>query len=180
MIFQNIYLYREGKNLFRDELWNRRPLNHQSDGQVLIWFDELSDLERVMGHGGQLGSFEAVFGPRGGDGRPAPLWNRDSGEIDTKVAIQWQKHDIHRYLQTNWSRLSDQLQGRIHIHVDEHDNFFLDGAVKNLALLFADKPGSVDVTIHPGWGHGSYMNEEFSVRINTEMAKSFLSAAPSP
>lgn len=177
-MFQNIDIYRAGENLFRDANGNRRPLNHQMDGRILIWFDELSDLERVLGRGGQLGSFEAVFGPTASDGRPAPLWDRDNGAIDTRVAAQWEKYDIHRYLKANWSRLAEQLQGRIHIHVDEHDNFFLDGAVKQLASSFAHKPNSVEVTIHPGWGHGSYMNEEFGQRVNAEMAKSFLSDSP--
>lgn len=173
-VFQNINLYQSGENLFRDADGKRRPLNHQQDGRILIWFDELSDLERVMGRGGQLGSFEAVFGPRGDNGRPVALWNRNTGAIDPKVAKHWGRYDIHRLLKSNWPQLADELHGRIHIHVDQNDSYFLDGAVKRLALSFADKPGSVHVTIHPGWGHGSYMTDEFAIQVNTEMANAFL------
>ena len=42
---------------------------------------DLARQERVLGdYGGQLASFEWVFSPRGQDGRPMPLFDRDSGE----------------------------------------------------------------------------------------------------
>ncbi len=39
---------------------------------------EFAQWEAVLGdYGGQLASFEAVFSPRGNDGRPMKLFNRD-------------------------------------------------------------------------------------------------------
>ena len=48
----------------------------------MLFYKPFSDMEVVMGHGGQLDSFEAVFSPRGADGQPRPLWDRDTGAID--------------------------------------------------------------------------------------------------
>ena len=39
-------------------------------------------MEDVIGDGGQLHSFEAVFSPLGHDGRPRPLWDRATGAMD--------------------------------------------------------------------------------------------------
>jgi len=59
---------------------------------------DLARQERVLGdYGGQLASFEWVFSPRGEDGRPMSLFDRDSGAIDPEVAAYWKKHyDIAR------------------------------------------------------------------------------------
>ena len=48
--------------------------------------------ERVLGdYGGQMSSFEWVFSPRGGDGRPEQLFDRVTGQIDTGVAHAWER-----------------------------------------------------------------------------------------
>ena len=61
------------------------------NGKVLLWFRDFDHMETVLGPGGQLHSFEAVFSPRGKDGKPLRVWNRDTGEIDTAVAKTWEK-----------------------------------------------------------------------------------------
>ncbi len=178
--FQRIDLYSAGANMFFDANGNRRPLNLQEDGRVLIWFEELSDLEHVLGRGGQLGSFEAVFSPKGDDGRPVFLWDRDTGAINPQVAAHWKAYDIHRALTAKWPQLSRELQGRIHIHVDENDVYFLDGAIKRLASSFSNRPGHLEDCIHPGWGHGSYLTDEFAQAVNTAMAEQFLRESSEP
>ena len=56
-------------------------------GQPRATMQQLAQLEAVVGpYGGQLASFEWVFSPRGPDGRPAPLFDRVTGEIDPTVA----------------------------------------------------------------------------------------------
>ena len=41
-------------------------------GKILMRYKPFNDMEVVMGRGGQLFSFEAVFSPRGSDGKPQP------------------------------------------------------------------------------------------------------------
>jgi hypothetical protein len=63
------------------------------DGKDQQSVQDLARQERVLGnYGGQLASFEWVFSPRGKDGRPMPLFDRDTGKIDSEVAAYWEAH----------------------------------------------------------------------------------------
>jgi enterochelin esterase-like enzyme len=87
-------------------------------------------MERVEGYyGGQLASFEAVFGPRGPDGQPLPLFDRDTGRIDPLVQKAWERYDISRLLRTNWRRLEPKLRGKLHVIVGTADTFHLEAGV---------------------------------------------------
>jgi hypothetical protein len=100
--------------------------------------------ERALGpYGGQFGSFDAVFGPRGPDGRPQPLFDRTSGQIDPAVAREWEAHyDIVHTLVTNWATLGPQLRGKLHVVVGTWDTFHLDAGVRRLRDALAHLPGS--------------------------------------
>ena len=67
--FQRINVYRRGENMFVDAEGNRRPIA-RGRGVPTLWYKGFSDMEEVMGHGGQLASFEAVFSERGPNGQP--------------------------------------------------------------------------------------------------------------
>jgi len=87
----------------------------------------------------QFDSFDAVFGPAGEGGRPRPLFERGSGNIDPQVAAYWEAHfDIARILRDHWTALGPQLRGKIHIVVGTNDNFGLDRPV---ALLKKELDG---------------------------------------
>src|SRR5207245_13331 len=53
--FQRVDIYRPGTNLFTDEAGRPRPLVRKG-GKVALTYQPFSDMEAVMGHGGQLGS----------------------------------------------------------------------------------------------------------------------------
>jgi hypothetical protein len=92
--------------------------------------EDYARLERVEGYyGGQMTSFEAVFSPRGPDGQPMPLFDRDTGRIDPFVQKAWERYDITRRLRTNWPRLGPKLQGKLHIVVGTQDTFHLEAGV---------------------------------------------------
>ena len=91
-------------------------------------------MEDVIGDGGQLHSFEAVFSPLGPDGRPRPLWDRATGAVDPEVARAWQTYDIRLVLERNWPTLGPKLKGKLHVVIGDLDTFYLEGAV---ALLKA-------------------------------------------
>src|SRR5262249_54866947 len=102
--FQKVNIYQPGVNIFTDEAGNRRPLARVR-GAPGLYYQPFCDMEVVMGHGGQFGSFEAVFGPRGPDGRPVPLWDRTTGAVDPAVARSWERYDIRLVLERNWKTL---------------------------------------------------------------------------
>jgi S-formylglutathione hydrolase FrmB len=108
-------------------------------GREIMTMEDYARLERVQGYyGGQMASFEAVFSPRGPDGQPMPLFDRDTGRIDPFVQKAWERYDISRLLRTNWPRLGPKLQGKLHIIVGTQDTFHLEAGVYLLRQMLKD------------------------------------------
>jgi enterochelin esterase-like enzyme len=170
--FQRINLYRVGENMFTDADGKPRPIARRQQ-KVAIHYQAFSDMETIMGHGGQLASFEAVFSPRGTDGRPRRLWNRVTGAIDTEVAATWEKYDIRLILERNWSTLGPKLAGKIHVYMGGDDTFYLEGATALLKTSLAKLASDAVVEIFPGKDHGSVMDKDLRERIHKEMAAAF-------
>lgn len=166
--FQLIDVYARGANAFRDAKDEKRPLARRN-GRPAIFFQNFSDMEEVMGHGGQLGSFEAVFSPRGPDGKPSKLWDRKTGAIDPEVARAWEKYDIRLVLERNWPTLGPKLKGKLHVYMGADDTFYLDGATKLLKESQAKLGSDAVVEIFPGKDHGTLMDRALRTRIAKEM-----------
>lgn len=166
--FQKVNIYQDA-NLFRDEKGQDRPLVRKG-GKVLVHYQPFSDMERVFGRGGQLGSFEAVFSPRGKDGQPLKLWDRTSGAIDPKVAQTWENYDIRLILERNWAKLEPRLRGKLHIYMGAEDTFYLEGATRLLQKSLKDLGSDAAVEIFPGRDHGNLIDAKLRERIAREMA----------
>lgn len=175
--FQRINIYAPNQNMYHDSLGAPRPLAHTED-RVLLYFKELAQLELVQGHGGQLQSFEAVFSPRGNDGKPLPLWNRETGAIDSDVAKTWEKYDLRLILERNWKTLAPKLQGKLHIHTNESESYYLEGAVKLLKDTLEELGSDAEIVIHPGHDHGAMSAPEEQRKILREMVAVFLRNHP--
>ncbi|HLN33456.1 MAG TPA: alpha/beta hydrolase [Gemmataceae bacterium] len=170
--FLRTNLYQPGANLFVDEAGKQRPLA-RSHGKTLFLCKPFSDMEVVMGHGGQLVSFEAVFGPRGPDGKPAQLWNRQTGAIDIAIAKTWERYDIRMLLENNWQTLGPKLAGKVHVYVGSEDMFFLEGPVRFLKESLGKLGSDAVIEIFPGKDHGTLMDAAMRQRIAREMAEQF-------
>jgi len=170
--FQRINLYQPGANMFRDEKGNPRPIARRG-AQPVLWYKDFSDMEVVMGRGGQLMSFEAVFSPRGKDGWPVPLWDRKTGAVDPAVAKAWQRYDIRLVLERNWETLGPKLKGKIHIYMGGEDTFYLEGATALLKESLKQLGSDAVVEIFPGKDHGSVLDRALRERMAKEMAKKF-------
>ncbi len=109
----------------------------RNDGKVIATFQQFAQLERVLGaYGGQMASFEWVFSPRGADGRPLPMFDRDSGDVDPAVVAYWREHyDIAHRIERDWPALKPDLDGKIHVIVGTADTFYLDGAAHRLQAV---------------------------------------------
>jgi enterochelin esterase-like enzyme len=169
--FQKIDLYRPGVNMFRDETGRPRPIARGKKGPVLF-YKGFSDMEEVMGHGGQLASFEAVFSPRAGDGRPRKLWDRKTGAVDAETAKGWEKYDIRLVLERNWKALGPKLAGKLHVYMGGADTFYLEGATELLGRSLKQLGSDAAVEIFPGRDHGTLMGADLKLRqrIAREMA----------
>jgi hypothetical protein len=101
-----------------------------------------------------MASFEWVFSPRGADGRPLPLFDRVTGEIDPAVAAYWGAHyDIVRRLNSNWKTIGPDLKGKIHLFVGTDDTFYLDGAPASLQATLDRLGGNAEFVFLPGRSH---------------------------
>ena len=132
--------------------------------------EEYTRLERVLGnYGGQMASFDAVFSPRGADGQPMPLFDRDTGRIDPFVQKAWERYDISRILRQNWRTLGLKLRGKIHIIAGTADTFHLEES----AYLLRDtlKALGSDATFEfiEGRDHFDLYRDGLAERIAQEM-----------
>jgi hypothetical protein len=175
--FQRINLYRSGENMYRDRGGNRRPLARLGD-QVALWYDDFDHMEEVVGFGGQLHSFEAVFSPRGVDGRPVRVWDRKTGDIDTAAARKWKKYDIRLLLEKRWPELGPKLAGKLHVFQGELDTFYLEGATILLKQALASLNSDAVVEILTGKTHFDLLSPDLHARMRREMVTSYLRHHP--
>lgn len=152
--FTGVDLYAPDANVYRDAQGNPRPLI-RDHAKVLVTLEEFSKQERVFGeYGGQMTSFEWVFSPRGKDGRPLPMFDRDTGAVDPKVVSYWHDHyDIAYRLQQQWPQLKGDLDGKIHLYVGTVDTFYLDGAAHKLKAVLDGLGAKSDIRFFPNKTH---------------------------
>ena len=166
--FQKIDLYAPGENMFRDRAGNRRPIARMGTRPILF-YDHFSKMDDVIGWGGQLGSFEAVFSPIGRDGRPRKLWDRSTAAIDPEVAKAWEAYDIRLVLERNWPKLAPKLKGKLHVITGGLDTFYLEGAVQLLKKSLMKLGSDAVVEIIPNRDHGSVLDARLAQRLDREM-----------
>jgi enterochelin esterase-like enzyme len=127
--FSTTDLYAAHANLYHASDGSASPIVRDHE-KVLATMQQLAQQERVLGdYGGQLASFEWVFSPRGADGRPLQMFNRETGDVDPAVVAYWGDHyDLAHIVSTNWASRGADLKGKIHLIVGTADTFYLDGA----------------------------------------------------
>ena len=171
--FQQIDVYTEPPlNMYRDERGDRRPIARRGERPTL-WYDSFCRMDDVLGRGGQMRSFEAVFSPLNADGEPQRLWDRDSGQIDPQVALAWRKYDIGLLLTENWDTLGPKLQGKLHVTAAGLDTFYLEGAVKLLAKRLEELGSDAEIEIVPGASHGSFLTQDRARTVRRQMTAAY-------
>jgi len=168
--FQNVDLYASGANMLDDLEGKPIPLG-QSRGRPILFSRPFTEMETVLGEGGQLRSFEWVFSPRGVDGLPTRVYDRTSGAIDAVVAKEWKKYDIRLILERGWETLGPKLGGKINVFVGDQDTFYLHHAVVSLKAALERLGSDAVIEIHEGKDHGSVMSREMLARAVKEMAE---------
>ncbi len=172
---------------FVNEFGYQRPSMRMTDGEPVFSIRQEIWMENVMGRtnrfvtsGGQWGSWNAVFGPRGKNGLPKPIWDPWSGQIHREVANHWRKYDLLDYLKTHWETVGSQLQGKLHIWMGDMDSFYLNNALRNLEQFLKQVNHPVaDARIYfqPGAGH-CWLGITWAERLQ-QMARRFQEARES-
>ncbi|MBL9121374.1 MAG: hypothetical protein JNL80_15810 [Phycisphaerae bacterium] len=155
--FSGIDLFRD-RNMYRDDAGRERPLVVNGDTTLETVERYVRGEMAVGAFGGQLASFEAVFSPRGDDGKPKRLFDRATGEIDRNLVEAWKRYDIGHLLRSRWTELAPKLRGKLHVWCGDNDTFRLDGAVRLLKRDLAELGSDADILLVQGRNHGSLFN----------------------
>jgi S-formylglutathione hydrolase FrmB len=154
----NIY---EGTNAYVNEFGNERPSERSLAGDTVLTMRREVGMENFLSRGnnyvfsgGQWGSWNAVFGARGTDGSPVPLWDPATGVIDHSAAEAWKKYDLRIVLTENWGTLGPKLKAKLHIAAGEADQYFLNNAVHLLDEGLAEVTPLFSGKIFYGQGKG--------------------------
>jgi hypothetical protein len=140
------------------------------DGKDVMTVEQYARQERVLGYyGGQFASFEAVFSPKGPDGQPMPLFDRDTGTVDPEIQKAWAKYDISRLLRENWKTLGPKLKGKLHIICGTADTFHLDEALRLLDAELKKLGSDAKIEFIEGRTHFDLYKDGLSERIAKEM-----------
>jgi hypothetical protein len=124
-------------------------------GQVVATLEQFARLEEVLGpYGGQLSSFDWVFSPKGTDGAPEPMFDRQTGRVDPHVVAYWHDHyDLAHLTEANWAERGPDLKGRIHVIVGTADTFYLDGAAHKFEAVLTRLGANPHFTYLPDRTH---------------------------
>ena len=122
-------LYAPNANVYRRQDGSAFPILREK-GKVIATMEQFGRLEEVLGpYGGQISSFDWVFSPKGKNGAPEPMFDRETGKVDSEVVAYWHDHfDLAHLTEANWAERGPDLKGRIHLFVGTADTFYLDGA----------------------------------------------------
>lgn len=158
--FQLVNIY-EDTNAYVDASGKERPAMRRRDGSTVYTMRHECQMENVKARGGkypssggQWGAWNAVYGARGADGRPVPLWDPKTGRIDRSTLDQWKKYDLRCVLVENEATLAPKLRGKLRIWVGEADDYFLNNAVHRLDDALKATTYDAKITYGPGQGHG--------------------------
>ena len=162
-------------SLYHDEQGQRRPIA-RLQGKPVLWYASFAKMDDVLGRGGQLRSFEAVFSPLDENGLPKKLWDRETGRVDPDVVQDWSKYDISRMLKRDWLSLELKLRGKLHVYTGALDTFYLNGAVERLAETVKELGSDAEVVVVPGKDHRDLLSKELRHKIMSQMSQKFLSA----
>lgn len=113
--------------------------------------------------GGQFGAYNAVFGPQGEDGLPTLMFDPVTGKIDHEIAQQWEKYDLKKVLEKNWSELGPKLQGKIWIWTGDMDGLYSNVATRFLKMFLdgTENPKSdAQISFTPMAGHCAEWSDE--------------------
>ena len=152
--FTGVDLYAPHANVYHRPDGTLYPLvrDHQ---KIVATFEEFAKQEAVLDpYGGQMASFEWVFSPRGPDGRPLPMFDRQTGDVDPAVVAYWRDHwDLAHVVAADWSTRGKDLKGKIHVVVGTADTFYLDGAAHKFEAVLDGLHADAHFTYRPNRTH---------------------------
>jgi hypothetical protein len=131
-----VNIYEHENAYYMDSKWKKtpRPGKRNYLGEISATLEEMNQLELALGTNSRSGEqwdiWQAVYSPVGDDGYPKPIWDKQTGKIDRKVAEYWREnYDLGYILKRDWPKIGRKLEGKIHIYCGDMDNYYLNNAV---------------------------------------------------
>ncbi|MFO7882134.1 MAG: alpha/beta hydrolase-fold protein [Kosmotogaceae bacterium] len=183
--FQLVNIYEFKNAYFNDFGWikTERPSCRTTDGNILFTVKQENHWEHALAthsrSGRQWAIWEAVYSPVGEDGYPAKIWDPVTGVINKDVAESWKKYDIRLYLEENWDEIGDKLVGKIHLHMGDMDNYYLNVAAYKLEEFLegtTDPYYDGSFTFYPRTGHGVLITHEERILMMAEHLEKYAPA----
>jgi dienelactone hydrolase len=106
------------------------------------------------------------------------LYDRATGAVNHEVAQAWEKYDIRLLLEEHWKQLQPKLAGKIHVFMGEVDNFYLEGATRQLKASLEKLGSDAVIEIVPNADHGTVASPALRKRIDQELLEVFLKNHP--
>jgi enterochelin esterase-like enzyme len=155
--FTGVDIYAPHANAYRRPDGSVQTLVRNARGEETTSLREYAGREDIAGdYGGQFDSFDWVFSPKGDDGRPMPLFDRETGDVDPAVAAYWREHyDISAIVERDWKTLKPDLDGKIHLIVGTMDTFHLNEAAELLKQRLDALGAKSSFTFMAGRTHGT-------------------------
>lgn len=153
--FELVNIYEDTNAFFRfsNSGWVKspRPSTREVDGETVTTMEQENRWELALGVRGRSGLgnwdiWQAVYGPQADDGYPAPIWDKQTGDINPEVAEAWKKYDLREVVVNNWETLAEKLAGRIHIYAADDDDYFLENAVQSFERATSELGPPLDAT----------------------------------
>ena len=123
--------------------------------------------------GGQFGAYNAVFGPKGADGLPSLMFDPVTGKIDHTIAVQWEKYDLKKVLEKNWSTLGPKLQGKIWIWTGDADGLYSNVATRFLKMYLdstKNPKSDAKISFTPLAGHCQEWSDKVLLKMVADKA----------
>ena len=159
------YLQPESRTIYDEPKWSMK--------ECITEENVLGRTNNYSGSGCQFGAYNAVFGPKGKDGLPSLLFDPVTGKIDHDIAKQWEKYDLKKVLEKNWSTLGPKLQGKIWIWTGDMDGLYSNVATRFLKMYLdkTENPKSdAKISFTPMAGHCQEWNDKTVVKMVAEKA----------
>ena len=102
-----------------------------------------------------------------------PFFDRATGAVNPAVIEAWKRYDIRLLIERRWPAIGASLSGKIHIFAGEDDAFYLEDAVKLLAVSLFDLGSDAVVEVMPGRNHMTVADRQMLQRIDRELMEIF-------
>jgi hypothetical protein len=107
-------------------------------------------VEDILYRGEQNGSFNAVFGPRGKNGLPKPLFDPVTFKKDEAVFEHWKQYDLTQFVIKNWSWLKKDMPGKLRISSANEDNAYLNFTAMLMEKEMKKLNADISFVYYPG------------------------------